>query len=89
MTRVALCVFSVCGGLHEPPGLMCEYSLLPITPCISDLSLSLYRMLAELFNSRYFDGKRVLNNGIHTSMVVSVTWGTEPTSMVTVALSNE
>jgi hypothetical protein len=46
-------------------------------------------MLAELFNSRYFDGKRVLNNGIHTSMVVSVTWGTEPTSMVTVALSNE
>jgi hypothetical protein len=33
-------------------------------------------MLAELFNSRYFDGNRVINNGIHTSMV-------------TVALDNE
>ena len=88
---MAPCVFSVCGGLHEPPGLMCEYSLpiIQVHLVISDLSLSLYRMLAELFNSRYLDGKRVLNNGIHTSIVVSVTWGTEPTSMVTVALSNE
>jgi len=54
---------------------MREY-LLPINNVhlvINDLSLSLYRMLAELCNtknSRYFDGKRVLNDGIHTSMVI-------------------
>ena len=49
-----------------------RYLLYNVHLVINDLSLSLYRMLAELCNtknSRYFDGKRVLNDGIHTSMV--------------------
>jgi hypothetical protein len=72
MIHVAPCAFFVSEGLHERPGPMREYSLPIIHLVINDLSLSLYRMLAELYNtknSRYFDGKRVLNDGIHTSMV--------------------
>ena len=56
MIPVAPCAFFVSEGLHEPFGLMREYSL-PII-VINDLSLSLYRMLAELCNtknSRYFE----------------------------------
>jgi hypothetical protein len=76
--HAAPCAFFVSEGLHEPPGLMREYSLPIICLVISsNLGLSLYRMLAELCNtesSRYFeyDGKRVQLNdasGIHTSIV--------------------